>query len=85
MWKKIKEWIKKTIPQKTELDNFRLVYRTTESHLAQIMEIKLKEDNIHVFKINKRDSSYNSFGAIELYVKAEDVVRAKYIIDKKYE
>lgn len=85
MWSKIKIWIQKLIPKQTELDNYRLVFKTSESYLAELMKAKLRADGIKVFDINKKDSSYNNFGGIELYVKSEDVVRAKYIIDTEYE
>lgn len=85
MWTKIKTWIKKLVPQKTEFDQFRLIYRTSESHLIQLYETKLKAEGIQSFVINKKDSSYNNFGDIELYVKAEDVIYAKHIIEKTHE
>jgi hypothetical protein len=47
--------------------------------------MKLEEEGIKVFYINKKDSSYNNFGQIELYVQRDDVIRAKYIIDMSYE
>jgi hypothetical protein len=68
------------IPEKTEYDDYRLVFKSSQEHLVEIMKAKLRADGIHVFTINKRDSSYNAFGEIEIYVKADDVVRAKYLI-----
>jgi hypothetical protein len=47
--------------------------------------MKLEEEGIKTFVINKKDSSYNNFGQVEMYVKAEDVIRANYIINKTYE
>lgn len=85
MWKKINQWIQKILPQKTEFDSQRMIFRTTENHLAHIIKLKLEEEGIEVILMNKKDSSYNNFGELELYVKAEDVVRAKYLIDKPYE
>lgn len=85
MWKKIKTWIRKIIPQKTDFDDKQVVFRTNEDHLARLIIMKLEEEGVKVFYINKKDSSYNNFGQIELYVERDDVVRAKYIIDKSYE
>ena len=85
MWKKIKDWIRKILPQKTEYDNYRLVFKSNQAYLVEIMAAKLRADGLHVFVINKKDSSYNAFGEIELYVNAEDVVRAKYIINQTNE
>lgn len=85
MWEKIKTWIKKIVPQKTDFDDKQVVFRTHEEHLARLNIMKLEEEGIRVFYINKKDSSYNNFGQIELYVERDDVVRAKYIIDRSYE
>ncbi|PKR80597.1 hypothetical protein CW751_09495 [Brumimicrobium salinarum] len=85
MWKKIKDWIQKILPNNTEFEKNRLVYRTSQSHLASIMKLKLEEEGIQVILINKMDSSYNNFGQIELYVHQNDVIRAKYIIEKPHE
>ncbi len=85
MWKKIKTWIRKIVPQKTEFDDKQVVFRTNEDHLARLIIMKLEDEGIKVFYINKRDSSYNNFGQIEVYVQRDDVVRAKFIIDKSYE
>ena len=84
-WKKIKDWINKILPNKTEYDNYRLVFKSSHQYLVEIMAAKLRADGIHVFIINKRDSSYNAFGEIEMYVNAEDVIRAKYIIKQTNE
>lgn len=85
MWKKIKSWIQKILPNNTEFDQNKLVYRTSELYLAQIIKLKLEEEGVHVILINKMDTSYNNFGQIELYVNQNDVIRAKYIIDKPNE
>jgi hypothetical protein len=53
--------------------------------MANIMKLKLEEEGVHVILINKMDTSYNNFGQIELYVNQNDVIRAKYIIEKPYE
>ncbi len=83
IWEKTKKWIQKILPSDTEFDKYALVYRTTEAHLAELMKAKLRADGIHVFSINKQDSSYNNFGGIELYVEKEYLVRAKYVIEKQ--
>lgn len=85
MWKKIKSWIQTIFPKETNFEKNKLIYRTTEIHMASIMRFKLEEEGIHVVLINKMDSSYLNFGSIELYVNQNDVIRAKYVIDKTYE
>lgn len=85
MFKKLKIWLQKKFPNETTFNRNKIVYKTTELYLAKIMQLKLEEEGIPVIVINKRDTSYNSFGQIELYVREEHVIRAKYIIDKNYE
>lgn len=85
MWKRIKTWIHKVLPRVTKFEENKLVYRTSQVHLASIMKLKLEEEGIHVILINKMDSSYNNFGQVELFVNQKDVIRAKYIIEKDYE
>ncbi|MCF8258501.1 MAG: DUF2007 domain-containing protein [Flavobacteriales bacterium] len=51
--------------------------------LAAIAELKkavLGASGIQAITINKSDSSYH-FGEVELYVKRDDVIRAKKILD----
>jgi hypothetical protein len=73
------------IPTQTEYDDYRLIYKSSHLHLIELMKAKLRAEGIHVFSINKKDSSYNAFGDVELYVKSEDVVRAKFLIDQTNE
>lgn len=83
MWDKIRHWIAKLIPQKTEFDDFRLIVSTTEQHLIELYRMKLDDARINHKVINKLDSIYNNFGEIELYVKFDDVIRAKHILDNE--
>ena len=69
----------------SSFDDLRLLTSTSEEHLVTLYKLKLEEEEIPVFVINKKDSSYNSFGAIELYVHHTLVVRAKHIIEKEHE
>jgi hypothetical protein len=85
MWKRIKKWIRKILPEETEFEKNKLVYRTSQVHMANIMKLKLEEEGVHVIVINKMDTSHNNFGQIEIYVNQNDVIRAKYIIEKPYE
>ncbi len=50
--------------------------------MVQLIAGKLKSNGIDSVILNLRDSTYNDFGTIELYVHSKDVVRAKYIIDQ---
>lgn len=81
MWKKIKKWIANLSPKKTDFDDYRLIFSTSEAHLIELYKMKLDDSQIFNVVINKRDSAYNNFGEIELYVKFDDVIRAKHILE----
>lgn len=55
------------------------VFSTTMEHISQIAKSVLEDNDIECILIDKRDSSYH-FGEIEVYVKHNHVVRAKYLL-----
>jgi len=59
-----------------------MVYSSSQEYLVQLIAGKLESNGIESLILNMKDSTYNDFGSIELYVHSKDVVRAKYIIDK---
>ena len=85
MIKKIIAWIQKLKKTNTPFSEMRLVFSTTELHLATLKKLHLEEEGIPVFIIDKRDSSYNAFGEIELYVHQNFILKAKYLISKENE
>ena len=60
---------------------FRL-YTTRSLPEASIIKGMLEENNIQVMLLNKMDSSYMSFGEIELYVPVHFKDIARHLIDK---
>lgn len=62
-----------------------MIYSTGQEHLANLLSAKLKANDIEAIILNQKDSMYNAFGLFEIYVKSDDAVRAKYIIDKDNE
>jgi hypothetical protein len=56
------------------------VFTTSKPIQANIIEGSLQNDGIRVVKFNKRDSSYTSFGEVELYVPEEDYEMAVKLI-----
>lgn len=58
------------------------VFSSPDVHVIEILKAILKEENIEAISINKRDSSYPTFGEIELYVSNSVVLQAKRIINK---
>jgi hypothetical protein len=77
----MQHWIANLSPKKTDFDDYRLIFSSTEGHIIQLYTMKLDEERIFSQVINKRDSTYNNFGYIELYVKFDDVIRAKHILE----
>ena len=59
--------------------NWALIYTTGVPYKGELLKAVLEDNNIDSVVLNKQDSSYH-FGELELYVKAEDVVKAKRII-----
>lgn len=49
---------------------------------AELIKSVLEEEKIECVLMNKRDSSYGSFGSVEILVLAENVIRAKHLISK---
>ncbi|HEY9123435.1 MAG TPA: DUF2007 domain-containing protein [Bacteroidales bacterium] len=58
------------------------IYKTDKDYQADIVIELLDENTIKAVKINKRDSSYQAFGNIEVYVKEENTEKALQIIKK---
>ncbi|MBW7867697.1 MAG: DUF2007 domain-containing protein [Brumimicrobium sp.] len=77
------------LAQDTFFEENKLVFATNEEYLANIMKLKLEEEGIQVFVVNKKDSSYNlsfsSQGGIMLYVNQNNIILAKQIIESTNE
>ena len=58
------------------------VFSTTLLYKAEIIRGMLEEEGIQAVIVNKQDSSYLSFGDVEVYVKSEDILKAKQIATK---
>ncbi len=64
------------------MDNERImVYTTNKGFQAEILKQVLADEGITAFSIDKMDSAY-LFGEIEVYVRPDDVIKAKLIIEK---
>ena len=57
-----------------------IVYSTNKIYLAEIAKQVLADNGMDSIIINKKDSSYNDFGDIELYVNRDFVIKAKALI-----
>lgn len=62
--------------------NWQKVYSSTQEHKVQIVQAVLEEQGIQSIALNKKDRAY-LFGAIELYVHPDQVIRALQVINKE--
>lgn len=62
-------------------ENWSLAYSTGKLYEAEILKEVLWDNGIDAFIVNKQDSFYH-FGDIEVFVKPDDIMRAKVIVEK---
>ena len=58
------------------------VYRVSKSYQAELCLELLEENKINGVVINKRDTSFTSFGEYEIYVPEEHSEKAKALLQK---
>jgi hypothetical protein len=58
------------------------VYINNQLHNVEIVRAVLSDHDIDSFVVDKRDSSYITIGDIEVYVRDENAVLAKVIIEE---
>ncbi len=63
-------------------DNWQRIYSNANEHEVEIVKAVLEDAGIRSVAMNKKDRAY-LFGEIELYVQADDVMKAKQIIEKE--
>ena len=61
------------------MKDWKLVFSTSKLYLAEMVKDILEDNGFNVVTLDKQDSFY-LFGEIELYVKPDDVIRAKFLI-----
>lgn len=62
------------------MDNdWKSIFATGTLYLAEIVKNILEDNEIEAVLLNKQDSLYH-FGEVEVYVKPDDVIRAKFLI-----
>ncbi len=64
--------------------NWETIYSTDQLYIAELAKQMLHDNGIEAVVVNKRDSTYNTFGDIEVYVKRDNVIRALKLI-KEFE
>jgi len=63
-------------------ESWEAIYSTTQLYQAEMLKDLLEAGEINSVIVNKLDSSYRSFGDIEVYVKRDDILKAKIIVDR---
>ena len=61
------------------------IFITQDEKISMLLSSILDEQGINAVSINKKDSSYQMFGNIEIYVKDDNVKKAKKIINIYYQ
>jgi len=61
-----------------------IVYSTDKPYQAELIKRLLEDHDIDTVIINKMDSSYGTFGDVELYVKRDSILKAKKLV-KEFE
>jgi acylphosphatase len=61
--------------------DWKLVYFTGDDYRSVIAKELLEENDIHAVVINRKDSSYTTFGDIEVYVSNDDEEQANKILE----
>lgn len=59
-----------------------IIYSNKLQHCVDIVIEVLRDQGINAVPLDKRDSSYTMIGDIEVYVKSEDAVLSKIIIEQ---
>ncbi len=62
--------------------DWRLIYSTGEEYKAEIAKELLEGNNVHAVVLNRKDSVYQTFGDIELYVNEKDQQKAELILEQ---
>jgi len=63
-------------------ETWECIYTCSLQYQAEILKDLLLAEEIPAVVVNKQDSSYLSFGEIEVFVHREDILKAKMIVAK---
>ncbi len=64
------------------MNNWQKVFETENNIRASMVRDLLKEKGLNPIIVNKKDSSLNNFGQLEILVSPEDVLRALKLINE---
>jgi len=60
-----------------------LLYSTHLPQEAELLKNLLEHNDIDVILVNKKDSLYVTIGEVELYVKRDELIKAKFILENR--
>ena len=61
----------------------KVLFKTFASEIeATVIQLKLEENEIPSWLLNKKDSSYLTFGEIELYINDDHVTQANQVLSE---
>jgi len=66
-------------------DNWHLIYSTPAEYRAEMIKDYLEDNDIEAVILNKKDSAYQLFGQIEVYVNQDYEKEAELLIKKFFE
>ena len=61
------------------------IHITSDRFSGEVIKNMLENHDIACVIIDKKDSAYQVFGEVELYVHQENVIKAKHLINKQQE
>ncbi len=65
------------------MNNWECIFTTDQDYRAEIIRAVLADNEIDSVAVNKKDSSYISIGEIQIFVKPEDAILARVIIEQE--
>ena len=65
------------------MNNWECIFTTDQDYRAEIIRAVLADNEIDSVAVNKKDSSYISIGEIQIFVKPEDTILARVIIEQE--
>ena len=63
-------------------DHWEMVFSSIELYRVEMLRSLMEEEGITSVIVNKQSSAYIMIGDIELYVKREDILKSKLIINQ---
>lgn len=63
-------------------DNWVKIHSSIDGHHVEVLKAMLEDNSVRAIILSRQDSMISSIGEVELYVKNDDVILAKHLIQK---